>query len=227
MKKNKKLLMFMALSSLVTSFAETPTNQIETKYDKIYNDATKNIKTAQSNEKQYGLIQDILNSKNRELNDLYMQENYIVKPEYLEWQVFFSGFYNEKNRGDNTANNAKYYSNTKKTNGDSTLYDGQPIYGDTLVDDHFKPYKPAEEPKFVELGISLDVKEITKDMSGINVMNINVPEINSPVISFLEPDSLAAPTIELADFNPKTPSTPSVTPINFSPIPILTIGTTS
>ena len=226
MKKNKKLLMFMALSSLVTSFAETPTNQIETKYDKIYNDATKNIKTAQSNEKQYGLIQDILNSKNRELNDLYMQENYIVKPEYLEWQIFFSGFYNEKNRGDNTANNAKYYSNTKKTNGDSTLYDGQPIYGDTLVDDHFKPYKPAEEPKFVELGISLDVKEITKDMSGINVMNINVPEINSPVISFLEPDSLVAPTIELADFNPKTPSTPSVTPINFSPIPILTIGTT-
>ena len=35
MRKNKKLLMFLALNSLATSFAGT-TNQVSAKYDKLY-----------------------------------------------------------------------------------------------------------------------------------------------------------------------------------------------
>ncbi len=37
----------------------------------------------------------------------------MIKPEYLEWQVFFSGFYTEQNRGDNTLENAEFYSKPK------------------------------------------------------------------------------------------------------------------
>ena len=179
MKKNKKLLMFLALNSLATSFAGTTTNQTEVKYDKLYNNMVKNIETGKSNEKNYKLIQDVLNKRNQELKDLYLQGNYIVKPEYLEWQIFFSGFYNEKNRGDNTAENAKYYSNPEKANGASTLDSSQTsLYGDTLINDHFKPYKPAPEAKFVDLGVSLHVKGVTKDMADISVTDINVPVIN-------------------------------------------------
>ena len=98
MKKNKKLLLFLALNSLATSFAGT-SNQINVKYDKLYNNMIKNIETGKPNGSNFKLIQDVLNKRNQELKDLYLQGDYIVKPEYLEWQVFFSGFYNEKNNG--------------------------------------------------------------------------------------------------------------------------------
>ena len=69
MKKNKKLLMFLALNSLATSFAGTTINQTEVKYDKLYNNMVKNIETGKSNEKNYKLIQDVLNKRNQELKD--------------------------------------------------------------------------------------------------------------------------------------------------------------
>ena len=224
MRKNKKLLMFLALNSLATSFAGTTNGQIEMKYDKLYNNMVKNIETGKSNEKNYKLIQDVLNKRNQELKDLYMQGDYIVKPEYLEWQIFFSGFYNEKNRGDNTAENAKYYSNPEKANGASTLDSSQTsFYGDTLINDHFKPYKPAQEPKFLDLGVSLHIKGISKDMADISITDVNVPIINSSTINFSEPASLAIPTIELIGFNP---SIPRITTINFSSIPVLSLNGT-
>ena len=221
MKKNKKLLMFLALNSLATSFAGTTNGQTELKYDKIYSNMVKNIETGKSNEKNYKLIQDVLNKRNQELKDLYVQGDYIVKPEYLEWQIFFSGFYNEKNRGDNTAENAKYYSNPEKANGASTMYEGQSLYGNTLVNDHFKPYKPAQEPKFVDLGVSLHIKGVTKDMADISITDINVPTINSSTTNFSEPNSLSIPAIELVGFNP---STPRITTINFNSIPVLSLN---
>ena len=49
---------------------------------------TKNIESGKSNDKNYKLIEDVLNKRNQELKDLYMQSDYIIKPEYLEWQVF-------------------------------------------------------------------------------------------------------------------------------------------
>ena len=210
MRKNKKILMFLALNSLATSFAGTTINQVATKHDKLYNNVAKNIETGKSNEKNYKLIQDALDKKNQDLNNLYTQDNYTGKPENLEWQVFFNGFYSKKNKGDNTAKSAKYYSNPKKANGDSTLYEGESVYGDNPISGHFKPYKPAQ-------GSNVEpVNPDAKDMSDIDVTNINVPEINSLVISFREPASLTAPTIDLIDFNP---SIPNMTTMDFSSIP--------
>ena len=100
MKKNKKLIMLLALNSLTVAFADAK-NSIESKYDKLYNNMTKNIESGKSNDKNYKLIEDVLNKRNQELKDLYMQSDYIIKPEYLEWQVFFSGFYNSSHRGGN------------------------------------------------------------------------------------------------------------------------------
>ena len=53
MGKNKKLLLFLALNSLATSFAGVTTGKIETKYDKLYTNMTKNMETGKSNEKNY------------------------------------------------------------------------------------------------------------------------------------------------------------------------------
>ena len=69
-------------------------------YDKLYNNIVKNLETDKTNVNNYKIIEDILNKRNKELKDLYLQSDYVVKPEYLEWQVFFTGFYEEKDRGD-------------------------------------------------------------------------------------------------------------------------------
>lgn len=53
---------------------------------------TKNISTNKSNKDNYQLIERILNQRNKELKDLHLQGDYIVKPEYLEWQIFFNSF---------------------------------------------------------------------------------------------------------------------------------------
>ena len=78
MGKNKKLLLFLALNSLATSFAGVTTGKIETKYDKLYTNMTKNMETGKSNEKNYKLIEDVLNKRNKELKDLSLQGDYIV-----------------------------------------------------------------------------------------------------------------------------------------------------
>ena len=150
---------------------------------------------------------------------MHLQGDYIVKPEYLEWQVFFSAFYEENNRGDNTLSNAKYYKKKKKANGDSTL--GKNGINGEITTGNFKPYKPQQEEKFVDLGVSLNIKGITKNMSDINMLEVNIPVINTSVINLTEPNSLEIPKIELVGFNP---STPKITTLNFSEIPVLTLN---
>ena len=49
MKKNKKLLMFLALNSVSASFAAT--GQLSAKSERIYNSIVKNIKSEKSNKK--------------------------------------------------------------------------------------------------------------------------------------------------------------------------------
>ena len=94
MKKNKKLLVsFLALNAILTSYTAEAAASSSVKYEKMYNSIVKNIEKGNSNEKTYQTIEKILNQKNKELRDLYLQGDYIVKPEYLEWQVFFTGFY--------------------------------------------------------------------------------------------------------------------------------------
>ena len=105
MKKNKKLLVsFLALNAMMHAYGA---NTASAKYDRMYNSITKNIETGKSNEKNYQVIERILKQKNKELKDLYVQNAYVVKPEYLEWQVFFTGFYDEYNEGrDNSSENS-------------------------------------------------------------------------------------------------------------------------
>ena len=111
MKRNKKLLVsFLALNAILTSYTQAETVQ-SARYERMYNSIVKNMEKGSSNEKTYQTIEKILNQKNKELKDLYLQGDYIVKPEYLEWQVFFTGFYEEYNEGvDNSKENARYHS---------------------------------------------------------------------------------------------------------------------
>ncbi|MCP1224518.1 hypothetical protein [Sebaldella sp. S0638] len=95
--RNKKLLMFLALNSLAGATAVGSSNEFN-KYENMYNKMTKNLDKNISNSSNYKLLEKVLNQRNRELKDLYLQSDYIVKPEYLEWQIFFSGFYNVKDR---------------------------------------------------------------------------------------------------------------------------------
>ena len=44
-----------------------------------------------------------------------------LKPEFLQWQIFFSSFYAENNRGDNTLENARYYTNIRTASGKNTI----------------------------------------------------------------------------------------------------------
>ncbi|MCP1223463.1 hypothetical protein [Sebaldella sp. S0638] len=96
--KNKKLLMFLALNSLVGATAAAGSSNEFNKYENMYKRMTKNLDKNTSNNKNYKVLEKVLNQRNKELKDLYLQSDYIVKPEYLEWQIFFSGFYNVKDR---------------------------------------------------------------------------------------------------------------------------------
>ena len=103
MKTNKKYFLFMlALSSLL--LAQTDSNNTQsTDYNQLQNLMTENVNSGVSNEKNYDFIEKVLRKRNKELKDLYKQGDYIVKPEYLEWQIFFTGFSEKKHRGGNLA----------------------------------------------------------------------------------------------------------------------------
>ena len=259
--KNKKMLFFLTLNAASTLFADT--NKAETiKNNRLYQNMLKNINVNKSNEKNYKLIERILKQKNKELKDLYLQGDYIVKPEYLEWQVFFSGFYNNKQRNDNTMENALYYSNPKTTgdsnkinreiyesiiksgisddilfsilNGNKELYSvltaDQKILVDKLfsgsqhaTQGNFKPYYKDSDYKVVDLGLSIDVKGVDREVSDIKVSDIIVPNIQSNMIEVSIPDELDIPVLDIVSFNP---SIPNITTINFNPIPILNLNGT-
>ena len=81
MKRNKKLLIsFLALNAILISYAKAETVQA-TRYERMYNSIVKNIEKGNTNKKTYQIIEQILKQKNKELKDLYLQGDYIVKPE--------------------------------------------------------------------------------------------------------------------------------------------------
>ena len=130
MKRNKKILTVLALNSLAAVAGSTQSAANQIKYDQLYNKMIKNVETGKSNKSNYELLENILSKRNKELKDLYLQGDYVIKPEYLEWQIFFSGFYNEKQRGDNTLDNAKYYA-FPETAGNTNTINGE-IYNSIL-----------------------------------------------------------------------------------------------
>ena len=247
MKRNKKLLVaFLALNSILMSYTAEAATSASVKYDRMYNSMVKNIEKGSSNEKTYQTIEKILNQKNKELKDLYLQGDYIVKPEYLEWQIFFTGFYEEYNEGvDNSKENARYHS---KVTG---YYDEN---GNYIVTSRSinglagKPYLSLQQPKEIDLGIAIQVKEpsrqpvslgvgkpsmplvtpITPDSPSIAAINPVLPPLASFSIPTIltptppTPVTIAAPTIStvvVSSFSPVTPTI--IVPSTFTP-PTLT-----
>ena len=137
---------FLAVNAIISSYTGAA-GAASIKYDKMYENMAKNIEKGKSNEENYKLIERVLNQRNKELKDLYAQSDYIVKPEYLEWQIFFSGFYDERSRGDNTFESAQYHSDPSYNQ--QGYYD---VNGQYVVTDQGqgKPYAKPQEPKEIK-----------------------------------------------------------------------------
>ena len=166
MKKNKKLLMSLltlnAILSVHASGAEVSTK----KYDRMYNSIVKNTAKKENNKKTYQTIERILKQKNKELKDLHLQGDYIVKPEYLEWQIFFAGFYNEDARTGSLSSNHAREGNDSESN-----WSGKN-----------KPMIQGDSYKDFKAGPSIPLKYL-------NLQDIN-PNITTPVIESIAPINL-------------------------------------
>ena len=210
MKRNKKLLVsFLALNAILASHAEgASASAAPVKYERMYNSIVKNIEKGNSSEKTYQTIERILNQKNKELKDLYLQGDYIVKPEYLEWQVFFTGFYEEYNEGvDNSKENAVYHS---KVTGYYDVNGNYVTTGGGISGMSGKPYQPLQQPKDINLGVSIPLKGMTKDVLNLNLSPVNEINVNPNVISVTPPSGISIPQVNPIEFQPISPSIPTV-----------------
>ena len=80
MNKNKKLLVsFAAINAILPAFANAGQHVSGVNYDRLYNSMISNLKTGKSNDSNYKLIEKVLTQRNKELKDLYLQSDYIVK----------------------------------------------------------------------------------------------------------------------------------------------------
>ena len=196
MKKYRSALICLLAFNAVT-FAYSASNVNSDVSGNLYNQMMKNIETGKSNDSNYKQIEKILNKKNREIKDLYLQGDYIVKPEYLEWQIFFSGFYAERRKGDNTLNNADYYSDPEKN--------------------PTKPINP-QPPIDVNIGLAVSVKDIVPRDRRLAITLPNEISINPTVINRPVPVATAIVTVNPLQFQPIYPSIPSVTVNKITPL---------
>ena len=233
MKTQNKLLLFLALNAVIAPLSNASVKSV--KYDKLYDKMIKNLNSNRSNDDSYKLINRILNQRNEELKDLYLQNDYIVKPEYLEWQIFFSGFYNEYNEDvDNTSKSAKYRSQIEgyyDSNGNYIVTSGEinGVYG--------KPLLSLQQAKEIDLGIGLFIKEPERQPVALNISKPSMPSVTPvtpespqvdtiipvipPIKSFTVP-SISAPTPP-ASVTVTPPSPTTVVVGSFDPInPIIT-----
>jgi hypothetical protein len=247
MKRNKKLLVsFLALNAILSSYTTGATAEMPAvtgRYDRLYNSVVKNIEKGNTNEKTYQVIERILKQKNKELKDLYLQGDYIVKPEYLEWQIFFTGFYDEYSEGrDNTKENAAYHSKVNgyyDANGNFVMTSGS-ING--MIG---KPHQQLQQPKEIDLGIAIQVREPNRQPISLGVTKPSMPLVTpvspgSPAVGAITPvlpplTSFSVPTITppaspgivtvavplipsvvVSSFDPITPNI--TTPSTFSPV---------
>ena len=207
--KNKKLLAFvLALNSMLSVYSNSAgSKSLTTNYNNMYDKFIKNINTGKSNGENYKLIENILNKRNRELKDLYAQGDYIVKPEYLEWQIFATAFYAERGNGDNTSGNARYNS---KTEG---YFDENGRYVSTSGG---KAYKDKQQPKIIDLGMSIPLKEINREDLNLN-LDLAITKPTIPTIQGMANiSSLNVPVLELFEFNLLKPELVPVNPATVS-----------
>ncbi len=231
-KRNKRLLMsFLAINTLVTAYAGTGQSLATTKNDRLYNNIVKNIQTGKTNKNNYKLIENILKKKNRELKDLYLQGDYIVKPEYLEWQIFFTGYYEEYNKDvDNTAENAMYHSDPE--HGTSGYYDANGVYVATGRTSGLlgKSYLPPQEGKEIRMGVNITLRDMKKEAINLSVGNVEVAEVTPLTMNVSPPEVKDLPEISVGTYGGITTpsiSIPAVNPISIGTITASSPGTIS
>ena len=221
MNKNKKLLVsFAAMNALLPAYVNAGQSASGIKYDRLYNNMVKNIKAGKSNNNNYKLIEKVLNKRNKELKDLYLQSDYIVKPEYLEWQIFFSGFYHENENNDNTSENARYHS--KVEYGTSGYYNADGEYVVTGIEQSVigKPYQPLQTGKEIDLGVSIPIKGITRDPSALNPVAPAEINVSPGIFNVTPPQSANVPVVNTLIFQPITPEVESPT---LTSVPVITV----
>ncbi len=217
MRRSKKLLLsFLALNAALPGYAAGIGQTLSLNNDRLYNNMIKNLEQGKSNEGNYKLIEKVLNQRNKELKDLYLQSDYIVKPEYLEWQIFASAFYEEYGKGvDNTKENAKYHSKVSgyyDENGNFVTTSGS-ING---IDG--KPYQPPQQPKNINLGVSIPMKGMTREPLNLNITPASEININPGGYNFTIPSGATIPQISIIEFQPIAPNLTAPTPITVNPL---------
>ncbi len=180
----KLLLSFLALNSIIAPQIKANSGT-KLNYDKLYDNMTKNIDTGKSNENNYKLIENVLKKRNKELKDLYLQGDYIVKPEYLEWLVSFSGFYTEKNLGDNSSNNARYRSEVEG------YYDSSGEFIVTSESENGvagKSYADKQKIKYITLGANIPQINTEKQPVAVNIGELMPASVTPNIIQIPKPD---------------------------------------
>ncbi len=195
MRKNKKLLTALALNSLAMTVGNAGTKTTQIKYEQLYNKIIKNAENGKSNQSNYDLLENILNKRNKELKDLYLQGNYIVKPEYLEWQIFFNAFSAEKSIGEGNKN------------------DDSGIGRDFRITRIIKlgATVPAKVINDFELDLEVNVADVD-----IKPINIELPVINVEKMRMIEPLEVKLPVVSSLNINVNVnePNITSAAPVN-------------
>ena len=146
---------------------------------------TKNLKTDNSNDESYKIIERILNQKNKELKDLYKQNDYVIKPEFLEWQFFFSSFYSNKSIKGHSHTTGEYITKAKSVNLGSNIPD---INVQKNIGNYELSKKEVNIPPFTIPEIKIQTPEIEKvDMN--NPLPITVISFSFPSEDIYFPDN--------------------------------------
>ena len=231
-KNKKKLLFLIAVSSLLS--AQSTINSISD-HNKLYNVMTEDL----TYQKNYEIIEKILTAKNKELKDLYKQSDYIVKPEYLEWQVFFTGFYENTHRGGNSTQKDFHVSYLSEysleipeakreiiSSIQKSLKNASVVYKSSIIVNENTPtsinLSPLQSIAFPEINIGnfepVIINLFTPKMpetvnvevlASPSVISVGTPQLNKFVV--LMPNTIQIQTPEVSDIpEVKKPSTPQV-----------------
>jgi hypothetical protein len=220
MKKGKKMLvLFLALNAVLSAYTKAERAPALSKYDRMYNNIIKNVEQGKSNEKNYQLIERILKEKNKELKDLHLQGDYVVKPEYLEWQVFFTGFYDEHGKGvDNSKENAKYHSQV------SGYYDTDGNYvttGASIGGLSGKAYQALQKSKDINLGVSIPLRGLSREPVQLDLSNVPELSFNPSFAAPKDPTKVITANVDVDTFSINIPT------INIPAVPVISTFTVS
>ena len=222
MLKNKKIMFFLLALNSFFSVNAAAENQQVSKYDKLYGNMVKNLETGKSNEKNYKLIEEVLNKRNKELKDLYKQSDYIVKPEFLEWQIFASAFYTENNRGyDDKKNGGSSKNSSSEINGTDLRTQKMFQIGATIPMKTVSNFTLSPEINVTKKQIT--VENVTAPTAVPKLAPvINIPNVALPTISISAPSPVTAPFIVSPDINVNTSIL--VPQVVLSPITVVSFG---